>query len=110
VEMMKNKDIENEFGLNSKYLKMIIDVLSKYSKIEKALIYGSRAKGNYTEGSDIDIAIVAPELNFSEYLKIMDDIEQIDVPNKIDLTQYELLDESIQEHIKRIGKEIYIKN
>ena len=96
------------FGLRPEYLKLIIDVLSKNKKIKKAIIYGSRAKGNYKEGSDIDIAIIAPELEFSEYLKIIDEMEQLDIPNKIDITNYDLLDNAIIEHIKRWGKEIYV--
>lgn len=100
--------MENNFGLKPEYLKMIINVLSKNNKIKKAIIYGSRAKGNYQNGSDIDIVIIAPELNFSEYLKILDEMEELDIPNKIDLTQYELLDESIIEHINKWGKVIYV--
>jgi len=98
------------FGLRPEYLKLIIDVLSKNKKIKKAIIYGSRAKGNYKEGSDIDIAIIAPELEFSEYLKIIDEMEQLDIPNKIDITNYDLLDQDVIGHIKRWGKEIYVSS
>ena len=32
-------------------------VLSQYSQVEKAILYGSRAKGNYKNGSDIDLTL-----------------------------------------------------
>lgn len=100
---------KNEFGLKPEYLKIIVDVLGKNDDVEKAMIYGSRAKGNFADGSDIDIVIIAPKLTFSGYLKIVDELEQLDIPYKIDLAKYELLDESIKEHIDRVGKEIFKK-
>ena len=36
---------------------MLINALSKFTEIEKAVIFGLRVKGNYKEGSDIDVAI-----------------------------------------------------
>jgi predicted nucleotidyltransferase len=44
-----------QFGLNEKTILAIHNVLNNYSAIQKAIIYGSRAKGNYKIGSDIDI-------------------------------------------------------
>lgn len=35
-------------------------------------------------------------------------MDQLDISNKIDFTQYELLNESIIEHINKWGKEIYV--
>ena len=37
--------------------KRIIDVLSRFSEVQEAVLFGSRAKGNYNRGSDIDIAV-----------------------------------------------------
>lgn len=46
------------FGLSNEVIKDISDVLKKHPNIDKVLIFGSRAKGNYTEGSDIDLALI----------------------------------------------------
>ncbi len=87
-------------------LEKIIDVFKNYN-IRKAILYGSRAKGNFMKGSDIDITIVAPELSFEEYLDMLSDIDNLDIIYKIDLTKYELLDNDMKEHIKRVGVILY---
>ena len=71
------------------------EVFSKYKEIKKAIIYGSRAKGNFSPGSDIDICIVAPTMTFSRYLILLAEIDELDIPQKVDLTKFELLDDNI---------------
>ena len=44
-------------GLLDRDIKYIRKALEKYDEIEKAVIFGSRAMGNYKKGSDVDIAI-----------------------------------------------------
>jgi len=48
-------------------------------------------------------------LSFEEYLRLYSEIEELDIPYQIDLTKYDLLDDNIKAHIKRVGKEIYVK-
>lgn len=102
-------DLNTEFNIPLKTLEKIKNIFSNYNKIEKAILYGSRAKGNFTNGSDIDITIIAPDMTFSEYLMVLSRLNELDIPEKIDLTKYELLDEDVKAHIKRVGKEIYKK-
>ena len=35
----------------------MIDVFSRYPEIETVFVYGSRTKGNFRPGSDIDLAL-----------------------------------------------------
>ncbi|HHE64816.1 MAG TPA: nucleotidyltransferase domain-containing protein [Bacteroidetes bacterium] len=98
------------YGLKEKVIKKINLVFSNYPKIEKAILYGSRAKGNFTNGSDIDLTLIGNDLEFNDLLKILSDIDQLMLPYKFDIclsksiTDIELLD-----HIKRVGKYFYIK-
>lgn len=46
-----------EYGLDTKYMEMIRSIFSRYPEVEKVILFGSRAKGNYKRGSDIDIAV-----------------------------------------------------
>ncbi|MFN3995948.1 MAG: nucleotidyltransferase domain-containing protein [bacterium] len=102
--------INEEFGISEKILKAICNVFSKYPEVEKAAIIGSRARGNYQKGSDIDIVIWAPELDFSKYLRLVAELEDLEIPYKIDLLKYELIsNNSIKEHIEKVGKEIFKK-
>jgi predicted nucleotidyltransferase len=86
-------------------------VFSHYPKIEKAILYGSRAKGTYKKGSDIDIALVGKNLNIKELNQIWIELDDLMLPYQFDLTLYNILsnDEFI-DHIDRVGIEIYSKN
>ena len=93
-----------EYGLSSKIIDNIKDIVNKYPKY-KFVIFGSRAKGNFSETSDIDIAIFE---NVSEVVKfhIMDDFDKLDIIYKIDIvfisndTKKELLESINKNNIK----------
>ena len=93
-----------EYGLSSKVIDNIKDIVNKYAKY-KFVIFGSRAKGNFSETSDIDIAIFE---NVSEVDKfhIMDDFDKLDIIYKIDIvfisndTKKELLESINKNNIK----------
>ena len=89
------------FGLSNNHIDLINSVFTKYDCISKVVVYGSRAKGNYKKGSDIDLAIVGNERKFSYYLN-----EETNLPYFFDVVNLEKLDNSILEHIKRVGKDI----
>ncbi len=46
------------FGLSDNNFNCIIKTIELNPKVEKAIIFGSRAMGNYKPGSDIDIAVI----------------------------------------------------
>ena len=46
-----------KYGLSEEQLTEICNILTLYSEIEEAIIYGSRAIDTYKEASDVDIAI-----------------------------------------------------
>jgi predicted nucleotidyltransferase len=95
----------NKFGLNTNTIESISSVLSKYSKIEQVIVYGSRAKGNYREGSDIDIVLIAPTLTTKDLLKIENELEELMLPYKIDLSLFHQIENpDLIDHIKRMGK------
>jgi predicted nucleotidyltransferase len=102
-------DKNENFGLPKNYLEKICKIFKKYEKIEKAILYGSRALGTYKQGSDIDITIIAPKMSFSEYVDLISKLDEAKIPNKIDLTKYDLIDDKIKDHIQRVGIIIYKK-
>ena len=54
-------------GLSQADIKLISKSIEQYPQIQQAKLFGSRAKGNYKKGSDIDIAIyLAPILSDRE--------------------------------------------
>ncbi len=52
---------EFKFGLSTTVIEKIQDVLARHPTVVRAVIYGSRAKGNHKPGSDIDLTLVAAE-------------------------------------------------
>ena len=93
------------FGLSENTLKTISDELTKYSEIEKALIFGSRAKGNYNQGSDIDIAIITKAESDLIALDINGKLnENSPLPYFFDVVSYQgISNKKLKEHIDRVG-------
>ncbi len=79
-------------------------VFSKHIQIIKVILYGSRAKGNFKPGSDIDLTLVAPQMNLSELLKIENELDDLLLPYKIDLSLIHHIDnQDLLDHISRVG-------
>lgn len=94
-----------DVGLQKQDLDTIISVISKYPEVEEAVIFGSRAKGNFKNGSDIDIALKGKNLDLqlisaiSIYLN-----EETNLPYKLDVLNYHSIkNEDLTEHINRVG-------
>jgi uncharacterized protein len=45
------------FGISDRSYELIATVWAKFPEVEEVLIFGCRAKENYKQGSDIDLAI-----------------------------------------------------
>jgi predicted nucleotidyltransferase len=98
-----------KFGLNDKDLSYIIETIAKFPEIEKAVLFGSRAKGNYKRGSDIDIAIFGDKVNgdtLSRLHAILED--ESPMPYFFDIIDgTHLAHQGLQEHIDRVGQVIF---
>jgi predicted nucleotidyltransferase len=98
------------FGLSSNNIAKINSVFNQYSDINEVLIFGSRAKGNYRDNSDIDLVIKGKNINLSTLQEIENKLEELYIPNSIDLIVYDNINNSdLLNHINRIGKQFYEK-
>jgi predicted nucleotidyltransferase len=98
------------YGLKDIHIKKIQSVFANYGNIEKAILYGSRAKGNYRNGSDIDLALIGENLDLSTLFKIENEIDDLLLPHKIDLSLlHKIENDELLEHINRVGKIFYEK-
>jgi predicted nucleotidyltransferase len=96
------------FGLKEATIIAINSVFSGYSEIEKAMIYGSRAMGNYRNGSDIDLTLLGDSLTYTQLNRIETQIDDLLLPYSVDLSLFNHLDNpDLIEHIKRVGKIFY---
>lgn len=98
------------YGLSDTVITDICGVFRRYPNIEKVLIFGSRAKGTYSEGSDIDLAAVGDGLTFNQLMDINIQIEDLGLLYKVDVVDYNKnIGTPIGEHINRVGKPFYNK-
>ncbi len=99
-----------KFGLKEDTINKINSVFSKFPEIEEVIIYGSRAKGNYREGSDIDITLKGAQVTDSILSKVSMEIDDLNTPYLYDISVFHLLNsDSLTEHINRVGLLFYVK-
>jgi predicted nucleotidyltransferase len=96
------------YGLSDETLARIHDVLASHPEVEKAVLYGSRAKGNFRAGSDIDLCLIAPVLSLTQQLQIESELDDLLLPYKIDLSRFDTLDNAaLIDHVQRVGVTLY---
>ncbi len=96
------------FGLDEKTIELINAVFAKYPQVEKAILYGSRAKGNYKKGSDIDLTLIGTGLNLSMIIKVLNDLDDLLLPYTFDVSIYnQIRNGDLIDHIERVGQVIY---
>ncbi len=99
------------FGLSAAVIGKIRGVLARHPAVRRAVIYGSRAKGNHRPGSDIDLTLVTAEghtISQGELARILDEIDDLLLPYMLDLSVFEdLRHAGLREHIERVGQVFY---
>jgi len=99
------------FGLPENTINKINFVFVKYPEIEEVIIYGSRAKGDFREGSDIDITLKGETLNDRILTNVSIDLDELNTPYLFDISLLNTLkSNSLVDHISRIGKTFYKKS
>jgi len=97
-----------KYGLPEKDFNVILSLLKSNDKIREIILFGSRAKGNNANGSDVDLAIKGDGLNLDDVLDAMVRIEDLSIPNKIDLVIYDRISEQkLKDHVDRVGKVLF---
>ena len=98
-----------DLGLRQSDIDYIIKVISEFSEIEKAVVFGSRAKGNFKPGSDVDIAIYGHNITFDTLSALHSRLEeQGPLPYFFDVVDYtHLSHKELKKHIDRAGKVIF---
>ena len=95
-------------GLSQQDLQVISEVFQKYPDVNKAILFGSRAKGNYENGSDVDIALKGNQISdvATSIAGLLND--ESPLPYHFDIIDYNsLANEDLKQHIDRVGIEIY---
>ncbi len=93
------------FGLEKHIIEMILAEISSHKEVSDVIIFGSRAKGNYKRGSDIDLAIKGGKITFELVSKLKTIFNQkMQIPYHVDLVHYESIsNHDLIDHIDRVG-------
>ena len=97
-----------KYGLSESTVEKISAVFSGFPVIERAVLYGSRAKGNFKPGSDIDLTLYGASLTPRLCATIAETLDDLLLPYEIDLSLFDSLDSlELREHIARVGVVFY---
>lgn len=101
-------NLNEKLGLKEELLKGLIDIFKKYNNIEKVVIFGSRATGDYKYNSDIDICIFGEEVTQRDITMIKYEIDEIYTPISIDVVVFKSLSKTeLIDNILKDGVVIY---
>ena len=97
--------MNNSAGFQQSDLAIIISILQQYPEVAGAWLFGSRAKGNYRTGSDVDIALKGEQLTAEITSNISYQLnEETSLPYKFDVLNYHVISNiDLREHIDRVG-------
>jgi predicted nucleotidyltransferase len=99
------------YGLPPSVTAMIRDVFAHHPQVTEVRLYGSRAKGNFGNGSDIDLSIMDEAVTSAQLKRIENDIDELPSPYSIDLSLFHQIDNpALIQHILRAGKVFYRAN
>jgi predicted nucleotidyltransferase len=88
--------------------KSICEILSSHPNVRRAVLFGSRAKGNFREGSDIDLALEGEGLDERELSRLIGEFDDAPIAHRVDILLKDKIDHpALLEHIERVGRVFY---
>lgn len=100
---------QQQYGLSRTVIDDLCNIFRRFPNIAEVRVFGSRAKGNYSARSDIDLALTGDTvIPFNELMDINIQIDDLALLYKVDIIDYaKVADEPIGKHIDRVGKTLY---
>lgn len=103
--------MNKSLGISQKDLETIISYIKQFTEIEKVIIFGSRSKGTYKKGSDIDLAISGTNISFdttASLKELLNNDENNFIPYFFDIINYNNCDEHIKFEIDKYGQILFL--
>jgi len=102
---------EMRFGLPEKAIEKMCTIFALHPEIDQVILYGSRTKGNFKPGSDIDLTLIGEKIDLNLLFRIDNEIDDLLLPWMIDLSIYSQIEnKNLIDHINRIGQSFYQRN
>ena len=97
-----------EFGISSKDAEILNSVFKKFPQVKQVILYGSRAKGNFRENSDVDLVIANSEIDRYSIGKILSEIDDSNFPYLVDIQVLNTIkNKELLDDIDRVGKILF---
>lgn len=88
-------------------IKTIVNELSDFSYVEKIILFGSRARGDAEERSDVDIAVWAPSATEQDWVELYTLVDSLDTLYFIDVVRLDKANEALRANVEAEGKVLY---
>src|SRR5260221_10869694 len=98
-------------GLTNRDIETIRVLFSRHPNVKLVHIFGSRAKGTFLPGSDVDLAIMKGHVDYTDLLRLKSELDESSLPYVVDVIYYPTLrHKELKEHIDRVGVPIYSRS
>jgi len=102
------KEVEAASGLSSFVIDALNSVFARYPDIDEVLLFGSRARGDFTSGSDIDLAVVAPSMTDQRFSELWNELDDQPIAFKMDIIHLDALgNDELKRQIIATVKRLY---
>ena len=104
------KQIHGIPGITAEELQRLKHVFDAQPQLSEVVLYGSRAKGTYRKGSDIDLTLKGTDLATGWLMDLSSEIDDLLLPYEVDLSILQHIEnQDLLEHITRVGKVVFQK-
>lgn len=97
-----------KYGLTDQTVEMICGVFRSFPEVDVAILYGSRARGNFREGSEIDLALKGEAIDLASLSRIDTALDDLMLPYTFDILLCQsLTNQALTEQINHTGIVFY---
>jgi type I restriction enzyme S subunit len=97
-------------GLKPEHRQAIIETLAANPKVERIVLFGSRATGTFTLTSDVDLALFGDDLTLSDQAALAEAVAELSVPQRVDILIYHRIEsQALREEIRKHGVEWFAR-
>jgi len=98
----------NQWGLTRKDCENIKNILSQNVRVERAVLFGSRAMKTFRNASDIDLALEGENLTMNDVLLLRGEFDESSIPFDVDLViRANIENPELEKQIKKYGEVVY---
>lgn len=97
------------FGFTEQDQECILSAIKKFPEIERTIIFGSRAMGNFKKASDVDLAIVGKNITSQTLIRLRSILnDDLPLPYFFDVVVYDkIASDKLKQHIDDYGVELF---